>query len=516
MNRRTIAATIILVWLGALGWLVKREYLRPHSDLLADAALRVPPGATYFTLELGGQQVGFASNMVDTLPDKIQVQDVMLLEIPALGTVQRVEARTEAVLTRTLQLRSFQAVMRGDEIRFGARGIVSGDTLLTVTVETADSRHTVEVPLERDIVLPALLPLHLVFGAEPQVGETYAIRLFDPLILRERDIDVTVIAESTLIVPDSAAFDSATSRWIPARWDTLRAWRIAQNVSGVALRSWIDELGQVIEAESPVGFSMRRTAFEIAFENFQRHGDASGVELALRGDIIRQTAIASNAPLRTSDLDELRIRLSGVQLDGFDLSGGRQVLRGDTLIVKRESDDQLSPDPERFSPERSRELADYLQPELLVQSRDARIRAQTRQIIGRNRNPVRIAELLNAWVHENIEKRITLSVPSALEVLDSRRGDCNEHTVLYVALARAAGIPTRTAAGLVYVDGQFYYHAWPEVYLNGWVAVDPTFGQFPADAAHLRFTTGGLARQVELLRLIGRLDLDVVATDRQR
>ena len=36
-----------------------------------------------------------------------------------------------------------------------------------------------------------------------------------------------------------------------------------------------------------------------------------------------------------------------------------------------------------------------------------------------------------------------------------------------------------------------------------WVAVDPTFGQFPADAAHLRFALGGLSRQTELLQLLG-------------
>ncbi len=515
MIRRTVATLIILVWAGALAWLVKREYLRPSSELLADAALRIPPGATYFVLELGGQQVGFASNRVDTLPDTIQVQDVMLLEIPALGTVQRVEARTEAFLTRTLQLRSFEAVMRGDEIRFGARGTVSNDTL-TVTVESADGRQTVEVPLERDIVLPALLPLHLVFGAEPQVGETYGIRLFDPLILRERDVEVTILAESTLVVPDSAALDSATAMWVPARWDTLHAWRIAQNLSGVSLEAWIDELGQVIEAESPVGFSMRRTAFEIAFENFQRRGSANRARITLGSDIVRQTAIAANATLSTGDLRRLSVRLAGVRLEGFDLSGGRQTLRGDTLIVTRESEERLTRDPNRFSPERSRELQEYLQPELLIQSRDPRIEAQSRRIVGRSRDPARQAELLNDWVYENIAKQITVSVPSALEVLNARRGDCNEHTVLYVALARAAGLPARTAAGLVYVDGQFYYHAWPEVYLNGWVAVDPTLGQFPADAAHLRFTLGGLARQVELVRLIGRLELDVVDQEATR
>jgi hypothetical protein len=41
--------------------------------------------------------------------------------------------------------------------------------------------------------------------------------------------------------------------------------------------------------------------------------------------------------------------------------------------------------------------------------------------------------------------------------------------------------------------------------------VDPTFGQFPADASHLRFTVGGLGRQAELLRLMGALQIDVLS-----
>jgi hypothetical protein len=65
-------------------------------------------------------------------------------------------------------------------------------------------------------------------------------------------------------------------------------------------------------------------------------------------------------------------------------------------------------------------------------------------------------------------------------------------------------------AGLAYIDGKFYYHAWPEVFLGDWVAVDPTFGQFPADAAHLRFTIGGLGRQAEMIRLMGRLQIKVL------
>jgi transglutaminase-like putative cysteine protease len=109
-----------------------------------------------------------------------------------------------------------------------------------------------------------------------------------------------------------------------------------------------------------------------------------------------------------------------------------------------------------------------------------------------------------------LEKRVTISVPSAVQVLEAGQGDCNEHTVLYVAMARSLGLPARTAVGLVYLRGSFYYHAWPEVWLGEWVAVDPTFGDAPADAAHLRFIVGGLAQQVEIVRLIGRLRIDVL------
>ena len=86
----------------------------------------------------------------------------------------------------------------------------------------------------------------------------------------------------------------------------------------------------------------------------------------------------------------------------------------------------------------------------------------------------------------------------------------NGRYVANVALARAAGLPARTVAGLLYVNGRFYYHAWPEVYLGDWVAIDPLFDQFPADAAHVRLAVGGLARQVELVPLIGRLKLEVL------
>jgi transglutaminase-like putative cysteine protease len=500
---------VVGAWVLGLVFLAKREYWRPRGEVIADAGQRVPPGASFYTLTMAGQQIGYASSTIDTTTDDIRFQDVMVVEVPALRELHRTDVRTEALLTRTLRLKTFKATLQGDAGSFTARGEVSGDTLLTATLESEGNTQQIHVRLKQAIVLPALMPLRVALGRRLKVGSTYTMDVFDPMVLEERPVNVTIAAESTLVVPDSADSDSLAKHWFPVRWDTVRAWRLEQEAGGTRFSAWVDELGRVVSASSPVGFRMDRTAYEIAYENFRKRDTAAQLAAGLRTDLIQQTAVAANVRLDRNGVGQMRAVISGVDLKGFDLDGDRQALNGDTVSIQREDEHRLRASY-RLGGARLSGYDTWLDPEPLVQSSDPRIQAQARQIVGRVTDPKRAVELLNSWVYQNLDKKITVSVPSAVQVLETRRGDCNEHTVLYVALARALGIPARSAAGLVYLNGHFYYHAWPEVYLNGWVAVDPTFGQMPADAAHIRFITGGLARQMELIRLIGHVGINVV------
>jgi hypothetical protein len=261
--------------------------------------------------------------------------------------------------------------------------------------------------------------------------------------------------------------------------------------------------------EHTLGFSLHRTAYEIAFENWRLEGgtrSASGSR-----DVLETTAIAASAKLETRKLSSLRVRLRGAKLDGFALDGGRQTLVGDTLIVMREATTSGAASYTMPMPLAMRmSFRHEMGPEALIQSGDSRIVALARRIRGATRDPMIAAQRINTWVHDSLKKTVSVTVPSAIQVLESRSGDCNEHTQLFVALSRAAGVPARIAAGLAHVNGKFYYHAWPEVFVGKWIAVDPTFGQFPADAGHLRFVYGGLSRQAELLRLMGTLKIDVI------
>jgi transglutaminase-like putative cysteine protease len=111
------------------------------------------------------------------------------------------------------------------------------------------------------------------------------------------------------------------------------------------------------------------------------------------------------------------------------------------------------------------------------------------------------------WVHGALKKVNVIGVPSALETLQSKRGDCNEHATLTVAILRTVGIPARIASGIAHLQGRFFHHAWVEYWDGAWHTVDPTWGQMPADLGHLRFIVGGLDRQVELIRILGKLNI---------
>lgn len=520
MNGRGIAAAAILVaWVAGIGMLVRREFFRPSIERLAEAALRVTPGAVFYAVMQGDKQIGFASSTLDTALNIIEQRDYMVVDVPLGGTLHRTTARTNVILTRTLRVRSFEVELDADSAQTKITGAVHGDTLLEIVTGMAGVASTQRVRLTGPILLPTLAPLAVALEEEPEVGKRFVLPMFDPAALAPRDVSLEVRAETLFVVNDSSVFDSTTMRWQPVRPDTVRAWQIVSE-GGTGIGGWVDAQGRLV-ATSQMGFRLQRRPYEVAFENWRLDADLlpatagtkpsarRGAAVPTNRDVLETTAIAANKRLRPN-VRRMRVRLAGASFAGFQLDGGRQTFSHDTLTVAREQTEQLLA--------RYRTILDgplvrsypELRPEPFLESEHPEIVALAQRIARGQRDPRVVAQRINQWVHDSVRKEYLVGIPSALHVLRTRRGDCNEHTQLFVALSRAAGIPARVVAGLVHVDGKFYYHAWPEVMLRGWVAVDPTFGQFPADAAHLRFVRGGLGRQAELLRLVGGLQIDVI------
>jgi transglutaminase-like putative cysteine protease len=513
-RRGWLAAGVIGLWLGGLALLAKKEMFRPHMEKLREAGLSVSPGARYYAVLQQGQQIGFASSTIDTTDGGISVHDYLVADLPIGGELHRATARTEVELTRALRVSQFKMQVDAGLTPIDASGQVLGDTMLVVAVRSGTTQvDTHHVRLDGPVLLPTLIPLAVALGERPEKGARVTLPVFDPITLAPRDVHVTVDAESVFVIPDSSVFDAKRSRWTGARPDTVRAWRMStDSASGASgFRGWVDAQGRLVLATQLLGMTLERRPYEVAFENWKADAGKRGTTVSADRDIYETTAIAASKRLR-ENLRTLRVRLTGADLAGFDVKGYRQRLRGDTLIISREGASALRsayalPDGAKGSM-----MAMFLDPEPQLEVKNPKIVALAIRLRGRDTDPRVVAERINRWVYDSLKKSITIGVPSALATLNARRGDCNEHTQLAVALSRAAGIPARVAAGLAYVDGKFYYHAWPEIWLERWVAIDPTFGQFPADAAHVRLTVGGLGRQAELLRLMGPLKIDVISS----
>lgn len=133
----------------------------------------------------------------------------------------------------------------------------------------------------------------------------------------------------------------------------------------------------------------------------------------------------------------------------------------------------------------------YVQPEDLIQSNDPRIIAKVQEITSVEDSPYEKIGEIYEFVVEHVQYVLQDEERGALWALVNGTGDCSEHSYLFVALCRAAGIPSRVQTGFVFhsvdetlEDG----HMWAEYYLEnyGWVPVDPTWRMFnKLDAKHL-------------------------------
>lgn len=149
---------------------------------------------------------------------------------------------------------------------------------------------------------------------------------------------------------------------------------------------------------------------------------------------------------------------------------------------------------------------------LRIQSDHGTIRHLARKIAGRQRKPLEVVRRLKVWVYRNIRDSYSSNTESALTVLKNRAGDCTEHTLIFVALARSLGIPAREVGGLVYDNTEkpgFYWHAWAEIHDGkGWVSVDPTWNEVFVNATHIKMASD--RTDSSWMQILGQLKIRIL------
>jgi hypothetical protein len=498
LTRRNIGRLVLLGWAVALAWLARREFATGSSAGMTERIKQLEPGAQYFAVLADGRQVGTLNLGVDTVVDGVRLTEQLVLDLPLGDSTRQLALGTEYGLSRALRLRWFSRTAFGIGPAERLIGSLGADSILELVNSEGEEQLAGRVRLRADpeVILPDMLPYRAAFGGHLRVGESFSVPLIELGRGRVRNLRVRVAAESTFIVPDSAAWDSVSGRFVPATSDTLRAWRLDHELSGAPTRSWVDRGGTLLLQETAGGLTLVRSAFEMVWNNYRwvRRGESSAWRRTIPGMV---SLVAAGRKLdTTAAVREFYVPSDSGPAGGIgmpSLDGGRQSMRGDTLRVSRDTERE----------------GDAAEPRMAVgPAWDLALRGEgmhdiAAAILSRAATARDSARALTEWVARQVETdTAATALGTALNALRARRGNPDAKARLLVTLARANGIPARVVTGVAVLSEGVFAHAWSELWLGGWIAADPTFGHLPASASLIRIAIGERSRPIDLVPLV--------------
>ena len=344
--------------------------------------------------------------------------------------------------------------------------IVDGIAYIKTTINGETTESKVPVPPDTISEIPGLQAL--LSQKELKIGDKYNLHIFSFDLLKPVKAELEITGQETLI-------HQSEEKQVFVLHQTM------DMMGGITAKAWIDTDGVTYRTEIPLmGFSLvtTKTDREAALGGMEEIDVVLKIRILPSGKRPTPKAehLEAEVKLLTGNITEAITSNARQKLDVETGQSGRLSIQVPTIVAEDCSD----------LPFRDAE-GEFLRSSAYIQTHHSDIQAKAKEILNGETNSWRAAKKLCQWVYESItDKRATGGFGSSLTVLESRTGDCTEHTMLFIALARAAGVPSRICSGIVFSGDAFYYHFWPEVYVGRWVQMDPTFGQMVADANHIQ------------------------------
>lgn len=430
----------------------------------------------YYGIYFQGQKVGW---MRSTFAQDGTLATELYAKVGGMGQVSEVrfdEKRTYRADRKLARIGFSQSAATGAVSVVGER---MNDKLKVTT--TAGGKSTSEEVIV-DETLDDALELQTLAKTQ-KVGEKASSKRYDPSIQK------IVVANHVIAATEKKAFGGVETEVvkIDTEYPDL----------GISESAWVDAKGKTLESRIGGFFVARLEAPEEA------------KKLDYSQDLLVSAVVTTPKPIeKQADLKKLTVRFSGFGGMQPPTSRRQAVAANGQDLVLSLNKDAAPKVPFTSGMPLPAEAPGDLAATAFVQSTDPEIIAAARTAVGDAADVYTATTRLAQFVYAYVEDEYVPAYSNALEALKSRRGDCTEHSVLFVALARAIGIPARVAVGIAYWQPGhgFGWHAWAEVYAGGhWYAVDPTWNQPIADVTHVKLADGGPAEQARIVMLLGRL-----------
>ena len=434
-----------------------------------------------------GKKMGFTKSVTRWGTDGLVIDSTVFFKIRSKSVDQSTTIKQTTRLDLDYRLLSFSLLQEISGHRQQVEGTLKGNELRYRTKSLGyDKEKTVEFT---STTVPSSTFLLNLISDSLRVGQKGELPLFvEPLQLMV-DLQYEVLRKETL----------------QYRGESVDTFVIRQRFSGMESTIWLANDGSVYRETTDMGFE----SFKEERQEAQKIDEAMTIS-----SIITMSLVKPDKPLpRPYKKYDLVYQIHPVGSQDSIPEDHRQTI----LKSEKQADGnyitklRVKSEPEKIGriPQKKEALSPkYMEETAEVQSQHPMIRALARELSADSKSKWQLAKDINLWVHLNLKKEMVDTV-TALDALLERRGECQSHTFLFTALARASGIPTRIVNGLVYskeYEG-FLYHAWPEVFVGEWRAMDPTFGQDRADATHIKLTQNSDENPFRMMEFVGKVSI---------
>ncbi len=499
-KRATIIAITVLLWLVTMGWLVffeaypelRNQTSSGYRTLLSHGVMVMDRWAK---ISFQGKPIGYTHTSVDTDEKngahQYRINNRTILTLSLMGSRQRVAIDADAVVDTQYRLQSFSFDLTSTGYAISVTGIRKQGNLFDITIKGVGSAQHLSVSIPEGAVIYSPITEMTLKSLNP--GNHVIIQIFNPITLTVQNVTIRALRRESLLRKNQA----------------IETTLLAAKMDGMETLSWIDRDGLMLKQETPIGWTIESCEAKEALSIRSQQGS---------DDMLTTLAVPiQGAIAKLSSEPTVKLRLTGPEFTREDLQSQRQtvisitsnivevIVRTDTLPATGCSRTAI---PAEMSP--------WLASTPFIQAQDQRLINKAREITGSWTNTLPAALAIYQWVYTQVAKKPTVSLPSALDVLARPEGDCNEHTYLFTGLARAAGLPCKIRVGLTLHEGQFYYHAWPSVYVGQWLDMDPTRGLPAVNTGYLSLLEGELEEQMKLMSVIGKLKVEIIDDHNQK
>ena len=482
MKKRIYIVLLTLAWLFLSGRLIYTLYFDESSSgkyiSLASGLRELPSESEWMNIYLDGRKMGHTVYSIENQGEAgYTIKSTTVLNVVFGGLESEINLENTSIMDTVFRMEAFNFWMVSDQYSTHIRGKKQGTRMKLEFIQGGDTSHSaINVP-EDLYTYTAIQPMVASKGILE--GETIRVPAYDPMSSEMADVSITHEGKELISVGGEKHI--------------LNKLRI--DFKGIPSIMWLDDNGITYKEQTIMGMTMERTTPELAIAKTQ----------AAEVDLLNGFAIVPNYPIsKPLKLRQLVMEISGISASILEgLSSKRQIIRStDPLIL------ELNQTATIVNPA---EIQRNLRASDMIQSDHDIIRQKTYEILTGVDEPIARSRALTKWVFNYLEKKPVASISGAVDILKTGVGDCTEHTTLYTALSRAAGIPTKIHIGLVYLQGRFLFHAWPVVAIDGeWVDVDPSLDQFPADATHIALVEGDFENLTDLIPVLGNIDIKIL------